>query len=73
MKNIKKNIPLTENSNKLFGYANLFSEFETLYNNENLPIASTCEYLIKIPEYKSQEQFKRKLEQAIPCSLFNKY
>ena len=37
MKNIKKNIPLTENSNKLFGYANLFSEFETLYNNENLP------------------------------------
>ena len=43
------------------------------YNNENLPIASTCEYLIKIPEYKTQEQFKRKLEQAIPCSLFNKY
>ena len=43
------------------------------YNTDNLPISSTCEFLLKIPEYKSYEQFKMKLEQAIPCTLFNKY
>ena len=43
------------------------------YNTENLPISSTCEFLLKIPEYKSYEQFKMKLEQAIPCTIFNKY
>ena len=31
------------------------------YDTDNLPISSTCEFLLKIPEYKSYEQFKMKL------------